>query len=386
MKKEGKKVLMVSKPLLPPWDDSGKNLVKDVVRFGESWQYHVLGLKQGELAREIVESNPGVKQERVYKGSGSYSPSLGQNLRVLLRLFRPDDLDIYHFFFAPNPMTSLAARLVRRLKPGKRFVQTICSIPATFEGIERLMFADRVIALSESTARKLINAGVPNVVRIPPAIDTTPRVTDEARLQIRRDLGLPLDKPLILYAGDYQFSSAAATCANALPRIMEKTQAHFVFACRIKQELSRTEESRIRQQVAAQGLSDRVSFFNELPGIIDLVGSADLQVLPAATLFAKMDIPLVLLESLRERVPLVVANQAPLSELLEKPVGIGVSPEDPADLARGVVELLSAPEELKRMGEAGQKFVQEKFSARAVAAKYETLYDELLEKKGAGKR
>ena len=366
------RILMVSKPVQPPWDDSAKNLARDLVRFAERHHYRVMGLRGAEAP------GPRASVDPVYKGTGAYSPSLGQNLRVLGRLFRPDDCDIYHFFFAPNPTTSRAARWVRWLKRKKRLVHTICSAPASYEGIERLMFAHRVVALSESTRQALLENGVPHVVRIPPAIDASTRVTAEEKRAVRAALGLPADKPLVLYAGDYQFSSAADTCARSLPQLLGSSDAHFVFACRIKQALSRLEEQRIKTWVQERGLTDRVHFFNELEGIQHLVAAATVQVLPAESLYAKMDIPLVLLESLREEVPVVIADVLPLAELLERPVGLAVPPEAPGRLAEAVLELLGSVEMRRDMGREGRALVRRVYDASVVSAAYERLYDELL--------
>jgi len=366
---------MVSKPLQPPWDDSAKNLARDLVRFAERHEYRVMGLRPPDTNREFADR---IVVEPIYKGTGAYSPNLGQNLRVLRRLFRPDDCDIYHFFFAPNPATSRAARVVRRLKKKKRLVHTICSAPATYEGIQRLMFAHKVVALSENTRQALLDNGVPDVVRIPPAIDASSRVAREDKRSVREVLGLPVEKPLVLYAGDYQFSSAADTCVRAIPEILARSDAHFVFACRLKQELSRLEEQRLKTRVVERGLGGRVHFFNELERIHHLVAAATVQVLPAESLFAKMDIPLVLLESLREEVPVVIADVLPLAELLERPVGLAVSPEAPARLAEAVLELLDSPDRRRDMGREGRALARRVYDAPVVAAAYERLYDELL--------
>lgn len=370
------RVLMVSKPIQPPWDDSAKNLARDLVRFSVRHSYRVMGVMGLPGA-----SAPGPRAvvDPVYRGTGAYSPSLGQNLRVLRRLLRPDDCDIYHFFFAPNPMTSLAARMVRGLKKRKRLVHTICSAPATFEGIQRHMFAHRVVALSENTRQALLENGVPDVIRIPPGIDGSTRVSAAEKASVREELELPPDKPLVLYAGDYQFSSAADTCVRALPEIIKNSDAHFVFACRIKQDLSRLEEQRIKAWAHEHGLAGRVHFFNELERIQHLVAAAAVQVLPAESLYAKMDIPLVLLESLREEVPVVIADVLPLAEILERPVGLAIPPEAPAQLAAAVLELLDSPQRRRDMGREGRSLVRRVYDATVVAAAYEKLYDQLLE-------
>lgn len=363
---------MISKPVQGPWNDSGKNLVKDIVCNSRGHEFHVM------VTAEAKEPCPNAIFEPVYRGRGRYSPGLSQNLRALLRLLRPDRMDIYHFFFAPNPLSSKAGRLVRVLKRRKKMLQTVCSVPATFEGIDRLLFADRVVALSRSTCAALEAHGVKNVVHIPPGIDIRTRVTDEARARVRRDLGLPADKPLVLYAGDYQFSRAADTCLRALPKIMTESDAHFVFACRIKQALSVAEESRIKEAVSRKPWKDRVHFFNERPDIIDLVGAAAIQVLPASSLFAKMDIPLVLLEALREGSAIVVSNGEPLAELVEDGAGLGVPPEDPEALAVAVLSLLGSEEKRLALVQRGRQVLENRFDARVVAAAYGKLYDELL--------
>lgn len=366
------RILMVSKPLQSPWDDSAKNLVRDLVRAGERHEYRVMALRGAEPP------DPRAAVDAVYKGTGTYGPSLGQNLRVLGRLFRPDGMDIYHFFFAPNPTTSSAARWVRRLKRRKRLVHTICSAPASYEGIDKLMFGHRVVALSENTRQALLEHGVKGVVRIPPAIDGQRRISKEEKRAVREELELPADRPLVLYAGDYQFSSAADTCARALPKLLAGSDAHFVFACRIKQELSRLEEQRIKAWVREHGLAERVHFFNELEKIQHLVAAATVQVLPAESLYAKMDLPLVLLESLREEVPIVIADVLPLAELLERPVGLAVPPQAPARLAEAVLDLLDSPSQRRDMGREGRAMVRRIYDAPVVAAAYERLYDELL--------
>jgi len=108
------------------------------------------------------------------------------------------------------------------------------------------------------------------------------------------------------------------------------------------------------------------------------VAAATVQVLPAESLFAKMDIPLVLLESLREEVPVVIADVLPLAELLERPVGLAVSPAAPARLAEAVLTLLDSPGLRADMGREGRSLVRRVYDARGVAAAYGRLYDELL--------
>ncbi len=365
-------VLLVSKPVVPPWNDSNRNLVRDLVAGGSRYRYHVLttpdaGPSEGNFVREPI-----------YSGAGSHAPGLRQNLAVFLRLLRPDSIPFYHFFFAPNRRTSQLVRLALGVKRRRHVIHTVCSAPASYEGLDRLMFADRVVVLSEHTRRQVEAATSRPVSLIPPSVPVGEPIALERKAAARSALGLPEDRSLVLYAGDYQFSNAAAVCARALPAMLAGNDAHFVFACRVKQEKSRVVEAALKEEIRSQGLAGRVSFFNEVPDMEALAAAATLQVQPADSLYAKMDLPLVLLESLRERVPVVVSDYGPLPEVLGgRDAGLVVPTGNHEALAAAVRSLLADPQRRTAMGETGRQLVLERFSPQAMACACESLYDAL---------
>lgn len=367
-------VLMVSKPVVPPWNDSGKNLVKDLVSHGRRFRYRVLTTHGYTLPGEHVVCEP------LYGGAGAYSPSLKANARVFARLLGYDGEGVRHFFFAPNAATSRAARitqLVRRVPT----VQTVSSAPREGDAIAPLLFADRVVVLSEWSRRRVIGSGVDaaRVVRIAPCIEVPDVPDGEARARARARYGL--DGEVVLYAGDYQFSHAARTLASAIPRIvLARPEARFVFACRIKQPASRDEEAVIRAQLAAAGVGGRARFLNEVSDILDLVSAADVIALPAESTYAKMDLPLVLLEAMARGVPVVVADAGPLTELTFGDAAIAVAPGDPAALAAALVALLADPAGRRALGERGRSACRERYDAPLASRRHEELYSELLER------
>ena len=363
-------VLMVSKPVVPPWNDSGKNLVRDVAAHTPGYRFHVMTTRGAEPPAE------GLRTEPIYGAPGSYRPSLRQNLRVLGRLLRPDGLPLYHFFFAPNPRTSTMARWVLRLKR-RRSVHTICSRPASFETVGNLMFADRIVALSAHTRARLVQAGVENVVHIPPAVPDAPPVAEAAKSALRERHGWG-DAPVVLYAGDFEFSDAAQAVAEAAIRLLATRDARVVFACRAKQEASAAIEARLRDELGAAGVGDRTCFLGELDDVRTLLATADVHVQPAGSLYAKMDLPLVLLESLREGVPVVVGDNAPLDEVIAHGGGCTVAPEDGEALAATLTGLLDDHEALRRLGEEARAAYTAHYDVSRQGAAYAALYDELL--------
>jgi phosphatidylinositol alpha-1,6-mannosyltransferase len=343
--------------------------------YGARHRYRVLTAKNSGV------SWPNAISTEIYGDAGSYSPGLSQNLKVMMYGLRPRGADIYHYFFAPNPITSLAGRMQRLLARVKS-VQTVCSKPRTFDNIHKLLFADRVIVLSEQTKTLMIDAGIDEkrLSHIPPGIDFIERKSDKDRMAIRERHGIPTDGPMILFPGDYEFSSAARTVAEAVPLTAKShPKATVVFACRIKRPPSLAIRNEIRAEIERQQLAHKVVFLEKVDNMPAFVGSADVVVMPAESLYAKMDVPLVLLEAASQQVPLIIANVPPLSEMTQFYMGLGIPPKDPKALAEAIGRVLDNPNEAKQMGNAGANAVREVFNSQKAATAVEQIYDEVME-------
>ena len=365
---------MISKPIVPPFDDSAKNVVVSQTLHGERYRYRVL------TAEGAPPPSPQVKTASIYGDAGTYSPGLSQNLKVMLYGLRPRGADIYHYFFAPNLPTSIAGRVQQRIARVKS-VQTVCSQPKSFEKLGALLFANRIIVLSEATRSRMVEAGAHEnrLVHIRPGIDYIPRKTDSERNRIRHAYGVETEGPMVVFPGDYEFSSAAKTTAAAVPLLAKShPSVTVVFACRIKRQPSVAVRDEIRAGLERSGHRGRVVFLERVADMPAFVGAADAVVMPAESLYAKMDVPLVLLEAASQRVPLVVADVPPLSELLPYGPALGVPPGNPEALAESVGRILDNPNLSNRLGQAGETAVLEAFSARGTAAAVERVYDEVM--------
>ena len=113
-----REALLISKPIAPPWTDSNKNLVRDLAR----------GFKRTRARVMVPEGQDfeGAISEPVYRAAGAYAPSRAANARVLARLVTGARADVWHFFFAPNPLTLRAGRVAAAL----RRVPTVHTSPA----------------------------------------------------------------------------------------------------------------------------------------------------------------------------------------------------------------------------------------------------------------
>ncbi|HEY2365998.1 MAG TPA: glycosyltransferase family 4 protein [Polyangiaceae bacterium] len=360
------RVLFVSKPVVPPFDDGSKCLVRDVAG----------ALKVAEPTVMVSPGGPSlgarVRRENVYGAAGRFSPSPAT--LAFNRIMFGEPLDIWHFVFAPNAASSSAARLAIRSRRSRgwegKVVQTIASRPKAFES-RGLYFGDRIVALSEWTRGRLLRAGISDsVVRVIPPCVAQPRPrTPAAEIRERLEIG---DGPLVVYPGDLHVSSGAATVALAASDVLRAVPgARFVFACRKKGADTSPYEAGLRE--ALRGLEAYVRIVGDVPDMHGLLAAADIVAFPVDDLYGKVDLPIVLLEAMALRKPLVLVSDGPLEEL----PGKIVPPRDHVALAEAIVELCRDEDARRDLGELGRARWEQRHTPEVVAAQHDALYVEL---------
>lgn len=361
----GARVLLVSKAIVPPYHD------------GTVCMAHALcaGLTRYVPTVMTTASSPPpyphVLTAPVYPAASRFSPPLADNVRVLAHLLVDRHHALWHFFFAPNPRSSSAAKLLRRLRSVPT-VQTVASRPRVFAGVQRLLFGDQVVALSRHTADALVKGGASHArlhVIPPPVLDLS-RSPDQQR-QARTNARLEADAPLVLYAGDLEFSRGAHVLAQAAPAIIEQApDAQIVFACRAKSPRAAAVRDRLVLQL--RPLGSRVRFVGQVADLPALLASAAVAPFVVDDLYGKVDLPYAVLEACLLRVPVVVAKGGPLEELPDAPA---IEPGDASRLAALCVELIRDSAQRQQLGKLLREHVKREHDPKHVAARYQELYD-----------
>jgi glycosyltransferase involved in cell wall biosynthesis len=367
------RVLFVSKPIVPPWHDGSKNLVRDIATHLRRSRPTVL------TAPGAVPVGEGVAEEAVYATAGTFAPALSANVRVLLRLLEGDPHDIWHFVFAPSAASSMAARIARGVRRAGGWhgatVQTVASAPRRFSEMPRLLFGDRIVVLSEWMRARLIGAGAParNLRVIPPCVREPPPRTPESARRVRRRYGIG-DGPIIVYPGDYEVSTGALTVARAVGQVIRRVPgATFVFACRAKTQGAEAARKAVVLETSDRELAGRVLHVGEIDDMHELLGAARAVAFPVDDLYGKVDVPLVVLESLALGVPLVLARGGPLEGVRAARF---VAASDANALAVELVKVLTDASAAQELAERGRREYEAHFSPRVVAAHYDDLYAE----------
>lgn len=365
-----RRVLLVSKPVHAPFHDGSQVLVRDVANHLERFRPHVMGTGEtlGFAAHVVV--------ERTYAERGGFAPNVQQNVRPLWRLLRSGPEHLWHFVFAPNRRS---CRVIHglRLFTSRPTVQTIASPPRSFEYIDELLFGDIVVTQSEWTAEQIRrHSRTPRrVYVVRPPLAPAPEPHPDAVEAVRRTLGIAKDRDVVVYPGDLEFSGGAERVARLVEPLLEQhPRALVVFACRQKTPAAKAALERLEAQVNPA----QVRFAGELPSLPALLAGSRVVLFPVTELFAKVDIPIALLEAMHLGVPLIVPTEGPVAELSG---ACRVPHQDNAAWVRACSELL-ASEPMWEMIRTRQRVqLESEFAAKVVAARYEDLYQQLLDQR-----
>jgi glycosyltransferase involved in cell wall biosynthesis len=200
---------------------------------------------------------------------------------------------------------------------------------------------------------------------------------DEAeKAACRRQLGLPQDRLIVLYAGRLAPEKRLDVLVEAIPRVLPRYPAHFVFCG--------TGSTTVEEHAAALGLTSATTFLGLVPDeTLPLVyRAADLFVLPSEAELQGM----VLLEAAATGLPLLGADALAIPEIVrDGETGLLHAPGDPANLAEKLAWLLGDPDLRRRLGAGGQSLAQEHSFERTLSS-FERLYAQVASEARAASR
>lgn len=363
-------VFFVSKTIEAPWNDGSKVLVRDLASAMRAYTPQLFALEAHESwgDRVVVKSPP-----------ESASP-MRAHLAVMGKLLVDTPPSVFHFVFAPNFPSSTASRLVAIVHKLRGWqgatVQTIASRPKSFAKVRSLLFGDLVVCQSKATRDACVEAGFPaERLRIVPPFIAEPHVSG-ARIMELREATLIGPAPYVLYPGDLEFSDGATVFARSIRRMHDAfPKMRFVFACRPKTPKAAEVKRAIVAELARERLAHLTYHLGEVTDPHALIAGAEAVLFPVNDLYGKVDLPLVLLEAMALRVPLIAASHGPLAELAPMPL---VPPSDPEALADAALSLLRHEGEKLRVGELGRRIFEERYTAAQGAKAYEHVYTEAL--------
>lgn len=256
-------------------------------------------------------------------------------------------------------------------------VQTLTCSTGLETYARMLEVLDAIVTLSDDTRSRLLGTGLSakRVQRIYPGIDSsyTAAIESPAQLESRR---------AILYAGELDLG--ATDRLIELARTLSEPALRgwkLIIACRPEQIIDEGERMRLGRELAGAIGHGRVELRGEVEDLRALMRRCALQLHVADKIHRRPDLPLVLLEGLREGLPLICVDVAPVNELhiaasaRGREIGARVDLSlGPSGIVRAVHELAEHPERLVAMSHDAVGVVRDVFCATRMAREYTQLH------------
>jgi glycosyltransferase involved in cell wall biosynthesis len=368
-----KRILLVTRPISPPWDEASKNFAFYLAKnLGNDFEANL-------MTKDIMPGLSGhIVQHQVYTTAEIAQFSLEQKLRSLYFQFRnKGKFDINHYFFTPTKLNSFLIKNFLKSPQGKT-VQTVAALRDDLwsdEDIKKLMFADIIITYSDYAKNKLRSLGFDNVTRIYPGIDLGKFQPESKNIRTMEQFKISANDFVISYSGEYTRLGATDDIVAALPEILSSIpDSKFMFACRIKNEKDARKKDEIIKILKEKNIIDRVIFtdtFADMPKIFNL---SDVVIFPVRDMKGKFDVPLAVIEAMACAKPVVISDLPILKEFASDDNSVIIPRGDNQALIEKISLLANDAWLREDIGKNAKKYVEENFDINKVAEKYKNLY------------
>lgn len=372
-----KRVLLATRPLVPPWDEASKNFAYFL---GREVRDHELTLLT--TTEKLTGLPASVTEEPIFQNS-----HLGLSAKLsLFRYLRQarDQFDITHYLFTPTKQNSTLIKLLARPTRGKT-IQTIATLREDLyspEELRSLLFADHLTVYTDLTKQKLEKLGFNNVTRIYPGIDLDLYRPKDKDPKVLETYGIGEQDFFVIYPGEYTRLGATDMLFTAFSEYFQKnpdSNIKFLFACRIKNEADHAKREELKAQVKTLGLEGKI-LFDENRATFDmpaLYNTADLVLFPVENLRGKFDVPLIIIEAYACGKPVILSDLPQFAEFTNRDICVTIPKDSGAQLMESVAYLSQNEAERMRLGENARRFVKDHFDLKNTARQYEEVYSSL---------
>ena len=232
---------------------------------------------------------------------------------------------------------------------------------------------DQIVTVTEAIRRQLVAGGLApedRVVTMPGGVDIDrfrPDALPARDSGIRAALGLPREVPIVGLVSGFRVMKGQQTVVEAAARLVAGGRRFHLLL--IGQGPF---AARVRAQVEAAGLRDRISilgFVDDLPAAMAALDIALYSALESDGMSR------VLFEYLASGVPVVASRVGVVPEILEDGrTALLVPAGEPGPLAEAVTRLMDDPTRRREIGSAGAALVHARYSGARLAERLTALY------------
>lgn len=365
-----KKILLVTRPIAPPWDEASKNFAYQLAINMPQFEF-------GLLTNGILKNLPqNIRQHAIYTSNHN---DFIQKLKLVAKLPKIiSSYDIVHCLFTPTKTNSL---LLKKLLKNKKTIQTIATLREDLfspKDLKKIMFGDVLIAYSEYSKNKLIKMGFDNTQHIYPGIDLDlykPAEKDEALLN-----KLKVDKNdfIVTYPGEFVRLGATDDILEMIIQNADKLKENkikIIFACRTKNSADQIKKEKIKKRLEKNHLEDLARLPETFITLEKMLNSSNVIIFPVREMRGKFDVPLAIVEAMSCAKPVVISDIPILREFSNKDNSVIIKIGDSKQLLEAILILRQDKEKSELIGQNARKFVEKNFDIKKIAEKYENIYN-----------
>ncbi len=370
-----KKILLVTRPICPPWDEASKNFA----------YYLAKNIKDSEisiLTNGILPDLPGnVHQKAIYT---SNEMTHFQKLRLIKHLRKmKNDFDIIHYLFTPTKQNSFLIKKFTLTK--NRRVKTIQTIATLREDLfsdsdlKSMLFAGLIITYSDYSKNKLEKLGFSNIRRIYPGIDLKLFSPKSKDLELMKKFNFSSDDFVINFTGEYTRLGAIDDVIDSFVNVSSKIpNAKLSLAVRIKNDKDAKKKKEVIEKLKKNNLIEKVAFQDDGSyEMQDIYNLCDLSIFPVRDMKGKFDVPLAVIEAMACEKPVIISDLPILEEFANDQNSVTIEAGNKEKLAEKILDVFQNRQKYVEIGKNARRFVEENFDIKKVAEKYQEVYESL---------
>jgi glycosyltransferase involved in cell wall biosynthesis len=371
---DAKNVLLVTRPLCPPWDEASKNFAFFLAKA-------LRGPAVSILTHGKIDGLPdSVSQKPIYD-SGRFD--LGAKIRLFISLFHfRGSYDVTHYLFTPTKLNSSIIRNFLRPSRGKT-IQTVATLREDLYSeadLKKMLFADRIITYADQPKRRLEDMGFTGVERIYPGIDLDHFSPASKNPELLRRFGFTEDDFIVSYVGEYARLGATDMLADAMIRYHREhpdSLVRFFWALRLKNEADVAKKAEVMSKFEKAGLRDRFYCSDTFGDVLGLYNLADVIAFPVSDMKGKFDVPLAVIEPYACAKPVILSDIPLFKEFSDDSISVTIPRGDGNAFIAAVERFESDRTLAKTMGLAARAYVEKEFDLTRTAKQYAAVYENL---------
>jgi glycosyltransferase involved in cell wall biosynthesis len=366
-----KKILLVTRPIGPPWDEASKN-------FAFALSKNIREFEITLLTAKTIENLPSnVMQASIYS---SAQFNFSQKIKLINYLRQNvSNYDILHFLFTPTKINSWIIKKILKNKKVKT-IQTIATLREDLysnQDINKILFTDQIVTYSLYAKEKIESLGFNNVTQIYPGINLDQYSPAPKNLALMSQLGLKDDDFIVTFPGEFTRLGVIDELVKMVVKNSDEIRMKkikMIFACRVKNKNDFIKKEKIKEELNEMNISDLVILPDTFRSMEKVFQASDIVLFSVNDMKGKFDVPLTVIEAMACGKPVIVSDLAILNEFANERNSVRIKTGDMDAVWKAVIDLFDSKELRKQIGETARNYVVNSFDVLKIADSYEKIY------------